>query len=116
MSKPIAALRVVSGLMAAALAAGCASEGDRQHPLSEGWHYATIFRIDAEFEAMHPAKFDCRLEDGGSGSRYAEVDYRDHRMLRHRIVRLPVDGLGFHVGDKVYVNVLDCSVPIARRD
>ncbi len=115
MLKTAAALRAVSGLAAVALLASCASEGDRQHPISDGWHYATIFRIDSGFEPMHPARFDCRLEDGGSGSRYAEVDYRISRMLRHRIARLPAEGPELHVGDKVYVNVLDCALPVARR-
>lgn len=110
-----AGLRAVLFLAAATLLASCASEGDRQHPLSDGWHYATIFRIDTGFEAMHPASFDCRLNDRGSGGRYAEVDYRVSRMLRHRIVRLPAEGPEFHVGDKIYVNVLDCALPIARR-
>lgn len=110
-----AGLRAVLCLAAVTLLARCASEGDRQHPLSDGWHYATIFRVDTGFETMHPASFDCRLEDRGAGARYAEVDYRVSRMLRHRIVRLPAEGPEPHVGDKVYVNVLDCAVPVARR-
>lgn len=106
--------RIAATLGLVVLLASCASEGDHQHPLSDGWHYATIFRVGGEFEPTHPSRFDCRLEDGESWARYAEVAYRANHALRHRIVRLPAEGPEFHVGDKVYVNVLDCSVPVAR--
>lgn len=116
MLKATAAMRLALGLSAAVLFTNCATEGNHQHPISDGWHYATIYRIDSGFEAMHPASLDCRLKDDGSGARYAEVDYRVGRVLRHRIARLPAAGPELHVGDRVYVNDSDCSMPIARRE
>lgn len=102
-------------LVAGSLLAGCVSEGGRQHPISQGWHEATIYRIGGGFDTMHPNSFDCRVEDGGSASTYAQVDYRVARILHHRIALLPAQGPEFHVGDRVYVNVQDCTVALARR-
>ena len=96
-----------------AVVAACASEGDRLHPFAQGWVEARVTQIDGPLHTPLTPADDCRQADAGSAFRYAEVDFWWRGFSRRRIARLPREGTALRDGDFVYVNLLDCGLPLA---
>lgn len=104
-----------AALVCGSVASGCACEYSRQHAFEDGWRFAKVAKIGSDFTAPLRPTDDCRRatpEVGGGIPRFAELWFIDHRHLRRRIVALPADR-ALSVGDKVYVNLQDCRVPLA---
>ena len=77
-----------------------------------GWHAAQVVRLGNAGELAALADQDCGA-DGGPSARYALVRYRAGGVHSRSLGtgRLPEGGV-LHVGDTVYVNVLDCGAPL----
>jgi hypothetical protein len=105
----------VASLVFACVAGGCASEYSREHTYEDGWRLARVEKIGGDFEAPLRLVDDCRAVAPSSVKRmprYAELRFIERLHLRRRIVALPKD-LTVSVGEKVYVNVQDCGIPLA---
>lgn len=77
-----------------------------------GWHAAQVVRLGNAGELAALADQDCGA-DGAPSARYALVRYRAGGVHSRSLGtgRLPEGGV-LHVGDTVYVNVLDCGAPL----
>jgi len=106
--RPAAALPAT--LLIAFALTGCAS----RHPDGAGWRLAVVTRLDATLPPHGQGSADCRRLEAsteGAAPRYAEVAYRLAFHSRRRIALLPESG-DFAVGEDVYVNIRDCTLPI----
>ncbi|MGJ7494092.1 hypothetical protein ACSFA8_03365 [Variovorax sp. RT4R15] len=108
---------LTAGLAAAVCAltlVGCAST-DARYSTDDGWHLAVVTRLGNALPSPNPAVQDCRPaapSAAGTDARYAEVAYHLFRRARVRIALLPQRST-YAVGDSVYVNVHDCTLPLA---
>lgn len=103
-------------VIAAGLAAGCASTGyDASHPWEGGWRRGTIVEIGlgAALAGKVAEKCQGAALATSSNSRFATIGYRrDGYSIRHTV---PVSGdLALNVGDAVYVNASECKVAALR--
>lgn len=85
---------------------------DTHTSINTGWHAAQVVRLGNAGELAALADQDCGA-DGGPSARYALVRYRAGGVHSRSLGtgRLPEGGV-LHVGDTVYVNVLDCGAPL----
>lgn len=104
---------------------GCITTEESPYPLKNGWRAAKIEEIGpaAKLRQIPPSE-DCRIaatQTQRQADRFAVVSYWSIVPLRRspsdwisRVVPLDtVSSLG--VGDSIYVNILDCNVPVAAR-
>jgi len=93
----------------------CAAGSD-PYRFEDGWRIATISEVGNGSTLSRPGtpSNDCRrtAAAGLASHAYAEVLFHDFRHVRTRIVLLPEHG-DFREGERVYVNIRDCTVPIA---
>jgi len=94
---------------------GCATEIQRRYPASQGWQAVTVVKLAklaGEFAPPLRPTDDCRRDARLASMqdlRFAEAIFWSRGFLRYRIVALPQD-TAVKVGDRLYVNVLDCSI------
>lgn len=108
----------VGAVILAALS-GCASavyEG--RYAWDEGWREAEVIRLGAASELGGRHFSDCRYKappGAAPADRYAVLSYRHMSRPRRAVVPVAL-GESLAQGEKVYVNVRDCSAStIARR-
>ena len=101
-----------------ALLSGCASQASVAPGLTvaDGWRRGTVVEIGPATSIERQPFGDCRSETSprGSNAQFASVIFRKNGYPAFRIVRLDPKA-GIHLGDAVYVNTLDCSQPLTRR-
>lgn len=112
-------IQTLFALSAAALAlSGCASltSHDDSYPFSEGWRKGKVLEVGSE-QGLRRAKLrDCR-DDGTSrppGTRYAYVEYRRTHLRQWQVVPMAANQ-HLQPGDLVYLQIADCSAPVAAQ-
>lgn len=117
---------VVTILASLASITGCISMGDARYRYDQGWLPGDILQIGPATTDFPKTPVDCRRADqnaGGIGHDYAYVHlantleggkyFNSNSKLRSVIVRIP-PGTSFREGERVYVNIRDCTLLLAR--
>ncbi|WP_157201884.1 hypothetical protein [Massilia sp. Root335] len=113
-------------LLMLVLLGGCSTAYDTSHPYEGNWRIGQVEEVGSATAAFPITGFDCRRDAAGvpnSGNvRYAYVRFEfsggtkymnSIPKQRHVIVTIP-DDLNAQEGEWVYVNIRDCSQPMAR--
>jgi hypothetical protein len=112
---------LLTGLLGVALAtlSGCESYPDAAHPMNDGWRIGHVDHEVTADESTPLVRFteDCRAVPIPIGrpepSRWALLHFRRPPVDVYRVV--PLMGVErFEAGQEVYVNVDDCTQPIAQ--
>lgn len=105
-----------AGIAFAALAAGCATQVfEGRLPWADGWRKATVVAIGSGADMARKLADNCSsaFPLDTANAQYVTVSYRNggHRLRR----TVPAIGTSaFGVGDRVFVNVDDCAMPLER--
>ena len=85
-----------------------------RYSVTEGWREAKVVEVGTTVRE-HPRLADCRKDgvDRPPDQLYAYLDFRPTRR-EPRVVPVAREQ-ALRAGDLVYVNVKDCSAPVARR-
>lgn len=98
--------------------AGCATNFayEGKYARADGWREGTVLQI-APAGAIPRGSFrDCRTgADAASETPFVVVSFYRNSRYYTRITKLPVDAQ-LEVGDKVYVNIDDCTASLPRRN
>ena len=103
----------ITVMWAAALLVGCASvSGAGATAYSDGWRAAQVVEIGRTGDLARTADHDCGFGANPSAP-YVVVRYRNGGVHTRSLgtVDLPAKPT-LQVGDKVYVNILDCAVQL----
>lgn len=105
-------------LMAMGVLTGCATSivHEGKYAQSDGWREGTVVEIGPAKDLQRPAFYDCRDQ---VSEKENDVSYVTIAFLRNghpyaRTAKLPTESK-LRVGDKVYVNIKDCTAPIPAR-
>jgi hypothetical protein len=87
---------------------------DQSFDRTAGWHLAQVVAVGRAGDLAASADRDCGTNDGDAAARYAIVRYRSGGVHSRSLgTGRWAAGTGLEVGDTVYVNILDCAVPLA---
>ncbi len=100
------------------LVSSCAAFNQDSEGYSQGWRSAKVLEIGGEKSVLRFAHKDCRSEMGSNAAyrRYAVTSYSyggSPNLKTKRIVAVP-DNLLLEIGDKAYVNIVDCKIPLKK--
>lgn len=107
--------KLLAALSAVALVSACAQVYEGRHDYEAGWRRATVLRVGLARQINEKAWPDCRSRASrGDSQQFAYVWFGDIRSRFDRaIVAIPPGGQ-LSEGEHVYVNIADCSMPMAR--
>ena len=112
--EPARAVWVALGMAALG---GCTTLYEGKYDIEQGWREAAVVAVGPAVTMKKSVTGDCRVSASAreiATSRFAMLSYRWMGRTLHRVVPLAFDA-GIKTGDLVYVNVLSCTTPPARR-
>lgn len=115
--RPLPFTRTVLVALGAAFLGGCTTLYEGKYDIEQGWREGTVVNVGAASAMTKAVTGDCRSSASAqqvATGRFATLTYRWMGRTLGRIVLLEPD-VGIKAGDPVYVNVLSCATPLARR-
>lgn len=113
----LAPARTVLFALGMAALSGCTTLYEGKYDIQQGWREATVMDVGPATSMTKAVTSDCRSSASAqqiATGRFATLTYRWMGRTLHRVVLLEPD-TGTKVGDPVYMNVLSCATPLAKR-
>lgn len=94
----------------------CATADDGPFSWYEGWRKAEVLEVARPADMQRPRFFKCirNADPRDSAATFVVVKYLERGRAKRTAVHAPA-GDAFRVGDLVFVNIGDCSLPPVRR-